>query len=349
MYGGYLERLPLVAVRAGLSESAEVWCFAGQDAPGAYDSIDAIASGRFDGTGATGLPVRRRFRADTAAPYRSDDALAHVDAWGAPEILCVWGLGVDTTLLTRCADSIRVYNSIDAPALRIPEAISRHIDIFLTSAPWQTEEVRRRHADALVEVMPIGPEFASPETFYPTGGRKDIDVIYVAAAQDYKRHDILFDAFAKLPAGIRGLCLFGYGENADRYREEIERRGLNITCVGPPGVAYPEVNALMNRARIGVVCGEADGAPAILTEYMLAGLPVLANEALCCGLQFITPDTGLAVPAADFHTGILSLLERASGMRPRDVVLEHWAWERTIARFSDVVERARERKRVGRS
>ena len=145
MYGGYLERLPLAAVRAGLSESAEVWCFAGQDAPSAYDSIDAIASVRFDGTGATGLPVRRRFRADTAAPYRSDDALAHVDVWGAPEILCVWGLGVDTTLLTRCADSIRVYNSIDAPALRIPEAISRHIDLFLTSAPWQTEEVRRRH------------------------------------------------------------------------------------------------------------------------------------------------------------------------------------------------------------
>jgi hypothetical protein len=38
----------------------------------------------------------------------------------------------------------------------------------------------------------------------------------------------------------------------------------------------------MNRAKIGVVWGVDDGAPAILTEYMLAGLPVLANVNLRC-------------------------------------------------------------------
>ena len=48
----------------------------------------------------------------------------------------------------------------------------------------------------------------------------------------------------------------------------------------------------MNRARFGVVCGVDDGAPAILTEYMLAGLPVLANAELRCGLQYILPETG---------------------------------------------------------
>ncbi len=50
----------------------------------------------------------------------------------------------------------------------------------------------------------------------------------------------------------------------------------------------------MNLARIGVVCGVDDGAPAILTEYMLAGLPVLANARLRCGLQYIRPETGRA-------------------------------------------------------
>lgn len=331
VYGGYLERLPLAAVAAGLCDSAEVWSFAGSDEP----AEEAPAGAQ---------PVRRRFRADGPAPYPSTDLCAHLDVFGPPAILCTWGLGVDAAILARSAASVRVYNSIDAPALRIPEAVSRHVDLFLASAPWQAEAIRARHAGALVDVMPIGPEFASPETFFPTGAAKDFHVIYVAAAQAYKRHDILLDAFARLPRGIRGLCVFGYGEDAGAIRAEIAARGLDITCIGPPGVPYPEVNALMNRARIGVVCGEADGAPAILTEYMLAGLPVLANARLSCGLEFIRPDTGLAAPAAGFAEAILTLLDRAPGLRPREVVLEHWAWERTIERFASLVDRARRAK-----
>ena len=52
----------------------------------------------------------------------------------------------------------------------------------------------------LTAVMPIGPEFASPDTFFPLGLEKIYDVIYVAAAQAYKRHDILFDALAQTAA-----------------------------------------------------------------------------------------------------------------------------------------------------
>ena len=335
--GGYLERLPLAAVRSGLCDSAEVWTFGG---------TDACAGASLDGVPAGAYPLRRRFRADGPAPYPSTDVLAHLDVFGPPAILCTWGLGVDAAILARCGESLRVYNSIDAPALRIPAAVSRHIDLFLASAPWQEAEIRARHPDALVAVMPIGPEFASPETFFPTGGAKDFDVIYVAAAQPYKRHDILLDAFARLPRTIRGLCVFGYGEDAAAIRAEIADRRLNIVCIGPPGVNHSQVNALMNRARIGVVCGEDDGAPAILTEYMLAGLPVLANERLRCGLDFIRPETGLVAPADAFDEAILALLARAPAMAPRDVVLENWIWERTIERFASYVDQARRRKRA---
>lgn len=334
VYGGYLERLPLAAVAAGLCDSAEVWDFSGSD----HAAPDAGLA----------APIRRRFRADGPAPYPSADLRAHLDVFGPPEILCTWGLGVEPAILERCAASVRVYNSIDAPALRIPPEVSRHVDLFLASAPWQVEAIRARHPGALVAVMPIGPEFASPETFFPTGAArdsaKDFDVIYVAAAQAYKRHDVLLDAFARLPRGIRGLCVFGYGEDAGAIRAEIAARGLDITCIGPPGVPYPEVNALMNRARIGVVCGEDDGAPAILTEYMLAGLPVLANDRLRCGLDFIRPDTGLAAPPEAFAQAILTLLARAPAMAPREVVLEHWAWEKTIERFASLVDRVRRAK-----
>ena len=241
--GGYLERLPLAAVAAGLCRQRRDLELCRQRPAGRSDA--GLRS-------ADPAPLSRR----RPRPLPLGRPLAHLDVFGAPAILCTWGLGVDAAILARCAASVRVYNSIDAPALRIPAEVSRHVDLFLASAPWQAEAIRVRHPGALVAVMPIGPEFASPETFFPTGAAKDFDVIYVAAAQGYKRHDILLDAFARLPRGIRGLCVFGYGEDAEAIRAEIGARGLNINCIGPPGVPYAQVNALMNRARIGVVCGE---------------------------------------------------------------------------------------------
>ena len=73
-------------------------------------------------------------------------------------------------------------------------------------------------------------------------------------------------------------------------RATAREENLSIDCVGPPGASYAETDRLMNSARVGPVCGIDDGAPAILIEYMLAGLPVLANA----GLRYITPETGLA-------------------------------------------------------
>jgi glycosyltransferase involved in cell wall biosynthesis len=151
--------------------------------------------------------------------------------------------------------------------------------------------------------MPVGPEFAPPDQFRPLGIGKDYDLIYVAAAQQYKSSIFLFDALERLPRDIRVLCVFGYGEMADHLRRRAAETRLNVDFVGPPGVPYEEVNQLMNRARFGVACGVEDGAP-VPTEYMLAGLPVLANEALCCGLQFMIPETGITAPAERFANAI---------------------------------------------
>ncbi|KQT54895.1 glycosyl transferase family 1 [Aureimonas sp. Leaf454] len=260
--------------------------------------------------------------------------LGFLQVHGAPHILVVLGLGIDETILKACARSFKIYNSIDAPALRVPPEVSRHFDLVLTGAEWQSEAVRARHPGMATEIMPIGPEFADPETFRPLGVGKDYDVIYVAAAQPYKRHDILFDALARLPRTVRALCVFGYGEMADDLRRDAADRGLSVDFVGPPGVSFEEVNALMNRARIGVVCGVDDGAPAILTEYMLAGLPVLANEGLRCGLQFISPRTGRTATAEGFADGIADVLAHLDRYDPRAAAMEQWIWPRTVARFT---------------
>lgn len=102
-------------------------------------------------------------------------------------------------------------------------------------------------------ILPIGPEFAGIDLFRPLAEAKRYDVIYVAAAQPYKRHDILCDALAQLP-GVSALCVFGYGDLAEPLRERAAREWLPIDFVGPPSVSFAEVNLLMNAARIGVVC-----------------------------------------------------------------------------------------------
>ncbi|WP_244631186.1 glycosyltransferase [Aureimonas sp. ME7] len=321
VHGGYLERLPLACVHAGLADHAEIWHFArSADVPPLRRDSPHLA--------------RRVFRLDgEGAPFRSTDMLRFIETVGAPEILVVLGLGVEERILEACRASLKVYNSIDAPALRVPPEIGRHFDLVLTGADWQSREVEARHPGMTTAVMPIGPEFADPETFRPLGEPKPYDVVYVAAAQPYKRHDILFDALASAPRPLRALCVFGYGEMGGELREQAMARGLQVDFVGPPGVPFAEVNRLMNAARIGVVCGVDDGAPAILTEYMLAGLPVLANERLACGLQFITPETGRTAPAEHFGAAMVGMLDSLERFRPREIACERWIWPHTIERF----------------
>lgn len=324
--GSYVERLPLACVKAGIVDNVEIWThWRGDDPPKA------------DSSGAP-FVVRRSFQMNgPETPFASNDMLAHILTFGAPKILCVWGLGVSEHILSACKSSFKIYNSIDAPALRIPPEVSRHFDLVITAAEWQSKEVNSRHPGLKTAVLPIGPEFASDSMFYPIESAKLYDVIYVAAAQAYKRHDILFDALAKLPRSIRALCVFGYGEMAEALRARARDLHINVDFIGPPGVPFTEVNRLMNQAKIGVVCGVDDGAPAILTEYMLAGLPVLANSALSCGLQYITPQTGRAASADAFHRGILDMLETLPEFSPRQTVIDNWTWPHSVRKLQTLI------------
>ena len=330
--GSYLERLPLACIAAGLIDQAEIWHHqhGGERAP--FDARD-------------GRLGYRAFRLDdTAPPFDNRDMVEFVRTYGVPHVLVVYGLGVSTDLLDACANSIIIYNSIDAPALRVPSAVSARVDLVLTGARWQSAAVEARHPGMATAIMPVGPEFAAVDQFRPLGTPKDYDLIYVAAAQGYKRHDLLLEAFERLPRDVRGLCLFGYGEEADTIRARIAERGLSIDCVGPPGVPIDEVNRLMNRARFGVVCGRDDGAPAILTEYMLAGLPVLANAELTCGTHYILPTTGMLAAPEDFAAAIMTMRATAASFDPRADVLARWTWPHTIARLRPVMQAIRAKK-----
>ena len=104
--GGYLERLPLAAINQGLVDFAEIW-----------HHSDGAAVVTRDNAHVT----RRVFPVDgEIAPFHSTAMLDFIAEFGAPRILCIWGLGVSEEILEACSDSIIIYNSIDAPSLRVP-------------------------------------------------------------------------------------------------------------------------------------------------------------------------------------------------------------------------------------
>ncbi|MXO92347.1 glycosyltransferase [Erythrobacter arachoides] len=327
--GGYLERLPLALIAAGRFRHAEVW----------HHVIDPRAAGE---TKVSAWLSRRAFPIDdTSAPYASTAMAEHFRQHGPPDLLIVYGLGVVAEVIAAARGAVVVYNSIDAPALRVPEDVSALCDIILTGAEWQAEAVRARHPATPAPILPVGPEFAAPDQFRPTGEDKQYDLIYVGAAQPYKRHDILFDAVERLEGRVNALCVFGYGELAEHYRDEAQRRSLPIDFVMPPVIPFDAVNRWMSRSRIGIVAGFDDGAPAILTEYMLAGLPVLANAGLSCGLQYIVPETGEAAVPEAWPRTILAMLDRLDSYRPRETAIARWGWPVSVGKFLHHYDRVR--------
>jgi hypothetical protein len=337
--GGYMERLPLAAVKSGLVDAAEKWHYTRSHQPGAAGSAGPLFGWR-----AFHLPGE-------SEPYHSPDMLAYLECVGAPDVLCTWGLGVSAEILDACPSSVKVYYSIDAPPLRIPPDVSARYDLILVGGEWQRDEVLARHPHMACEILTIGPEFADPETFRPLGTPKTHDLVYAACAQPYKRHEVMFRAMAEYrdiySEALTALCVIGYGHTRPELEAMAHDHGLEVEFIGPPGLDYAGVNAQIGRARIGIVAGERDGCPAILTEYALADVPVLANAALCCGLRLITPESGRIAPAEAWPHTLRAMLAGLDRFSPRASVIDAVAWPRSIARFTAAIRRL-EAARAGR-
>ena len=326
--GGATDRLPLACVKSGLVDYAEKLFYA---RPG--QEITHGPAGPLVG-------YRTFRRSSQDPPFRSAQMASFLSTVGAPDMLAVFGLGVDAEILAACDRSFKLYYSGDCPPLRVPAEVSKYFDLILVGEQWQKDVVLARHPEASVAFLPRGPEFADPETFRPLNTAKEYDVVYVAAARDYKRHDVLFEALARYPGRLRCLCVSGHGNKRERIEEMATSRGLDVTFVGPPGVSPPQVNELMNKARIGIVAGVNDGCPAVITEYMLAGLPVVANANLRCGTRYITPETGVLAKPETFHEAIGEVLARRDEFTPRTYAMEHWTWPVSVSRLKRTLREA---------
>mgnify|MGYP002714455482 CR=1 FL=1 len=135
----------------------------------------------------------------------------------------------------------------------------------------------------------------------------------------FRRGDLIHRLLDRLP------------EIAPPDRADAARRGLDVEIVGP--VPHDEVNRQINRARVGVVCGRDDGAPAILTEYMLAGLPVLVSDVCGYAHYIADADCGRVVPSP-FEQRVLDqmLAQMLADAAQRS------AWSRNALAFAETAD-----------
>jgi hypothetical protein len=197
VHESYLERLPLSLVARGIVDQAEIWYY-------------WRGSGMLPFQRESPFLARRAFRLqDERVPLASQEMLSFVYAFGAPHILCVLGLGVGTDLLDACAASVRLYNPIDAPALRVPAEVSARFDLILTGAEWQSAAVRQLHPSIPIVIMPVGPEFAEAawEDIRQKARDESISVLFANAIKSNpeRRREALAGSVRPWAVGLRRL------------------------------------------------------------------------------------------------------------------------------------------------
>lgn len=210
-------------------------------------------------------------------------------------------------------------------AIRHRLACPGHHLIFICNEPSEVE-IFRRHKEAafLYNKTANLPE----RTFRPLPGTVvEFDAVYNARLAAWKRHE--------LSLGIE-RCAFTYyrtsaadGSSAAKEAEIIARHRAEapghvfINPTGPDGapvrLSQYEVNAVLNRAAVGLCLSEVEGAMYASTEYLLAGLPVVSTPSRGGRALYYDDEYCLTVPP-----DVRSVAEAVEALKarriPRDYV-----------------------------
>lgn len=188
------------------------------------------------------------------------------------------------------------------------EEIARHQSLHLRRRPRDRfislcnapAEVPIARAAGLEAVLAPHNAFANEAIFRPLAPAPPLfDAVLNAAWRGWKRHE--------LAAEIPRLALVGYfhrkpGDDEAAFYEQLHRRLPHATfCNDGPNGGYeylrpPDVNAILNRARVGLCLSAIEGGNFASIEYMLSGLPVVSTPSQGGRDYFFDSDFCLVVP-----------------------------------------------------
>jgi len=165
-----------------------------------------------------------------------------------------------------------------------------------------------------------------------------------ASLTPVKRHDLLFNAFARLP--IDGAStpprLILLGEGPERSTLESLASDLGIRDRVHFEGAVKDINTYLRHVDIGVLCSDREGLSNAILEYMVYSLPVVATR-VGGNVELVDHDNGRLVPPDDVDALAAALreliddepLRHRLGAASRRKVSERFSWERSMRTIED--------------
>lgn len=204
--------------------------------------------------------------------------------------------------------TVRTVDALLARAYRWPA-------IYLTIDACVAEQLKSRHGvdGWRVQVIEYGPDIERLRQVSRSVARADLGLggeffVGMVGRVDFRQkgHDIILDAIARrggLPGGSR-LVIIGDGPDSERARSFVKDHGLD------PFVRFlpwcDDVSSVYSALDLLLLPSRYEGAPIVMMEAMLFGLPVIASDV--DGMRSVLPDEWRFAPGNGDQ--LMQLLER---------------------------------------
>ncbi len=222
-------------------------------------------------------------------------------------------------------------------AWKLERRATRLPDRIVAASEQTAERLRALRVTAPIYLAPGGIDLTALTVIEPAPD--DADIVSVGRLLSHKRHDLLLDAIARLPEGLRPTCtIVGDGPQREVLERKALRLGLTDRVLFLGALESNErLLGLMKAARVCVFASEREGFGIAALEAIACGVPVITTSAPHNHARHLVERASLGVvcePTADALAGAIMLVLLAPRRVPR--VPESWVaeydWETVAAR-----------------
>jgi glycosyltransferase involved in cell wall biosynthesis len=207
-----------------------------------------------------------------------------------------------------------------------------------------TEDVLCRQFSSKCRYLPFhAASWVRHASYQRPCSSKDIDILMIANFARYKRHWRLFEALARMPAGLRiviaGLPL---GKRTkESLLHEARLFGVDERIEIIEGATDSCLRSLLRRSRIFCAMTYKEGSYIAVAEALMAGVPVAMFEGAQVGTKaYITPETGfLLSPKTSLARQLAVALEATRDLDTQEWAKKHISAEANCTKLNDRLAR----------